>query len=355
MNKKKFKIAQIAPLWIQVPPHKYGGAELMVSWLTEELVKCGHEVTLFASGDSRTLGKLWPSCEVNLIDTMCSGKAYKYDPYVVSAITEAVSQGSCFDLIHSHVGPLGIPFSRLSPVPMVHTVHEALDLVDEQWLLERYPEALIASISDSQVRTTPAQRRLNMRTIYHGCDFDDYEFCATRGSYLAFVGRMGPQKNPAGAIDIAQKAGMPIILAGQPQDSSEREYFEVEVKPRIDGGFVQYLGPVSHKDKVKLLREAAAMIFPIRWEEHFGIVMIEAMACGTPVIGNRRGSVPEVVDSGISGFYDDEEANLPNLLWKALELDRRKLYEHAKKRFSHIHMVDNYLKLYRWMLDRGNE
>jgi glycosyltransferase involved in cell wall biosynthesis len=286
---------------------------------------------------------------------MSEGKAYKYDPYVVSAITEAISQGSSFDLIHSHVGPLGIPFSRLSPVPIIHTVHEALDLIDEQWLLDRYPEALIASISDSQVCTTPAQRRLNMRTIYHGCDFADYEFSAAHGSYLVFIGRMGPQKNPSGAIDIARKAGMPIILAGQPQDRSEREYFEAEVKPRIDDRFVQYLGPISHKEKVKLLRDAAAMLFPIHWEEHFGIVMIEAMACGTPVIGNRRGSVPEVVDSGITGYYDSEEAKLSSLVSKALALDRRRLYDHAKKRFSHLRMVDNYIKLYRWMLKRKKE
>lgn len=346
MFQERLRIAEVAPLWMQVPPIQYGGAELMVSWLTEELTKQGHQVTLFASGDSITSSRLRPVCQVNLVDAMGAGTAYEYPVYAVSALSEAISQSASFDLIHSHVGPLGIPFSRLCPVPLVHTVHAGLDGPDEQWALQRYPEALIASISASQVATTPAQRRRNIATIYHGCDFSQYEFSPSGGSYLAFISRMGRHKNPCGAIQIARKTGIPIILAGQPQDDAETEYFEAEVKPLIDGRFVRYLGPISHQEKIHLLKDAIALIFPIRWEEHFGIAMIEAMACGTPVVANRRGSVPEVVDQGVTGFYSADESELPDLVLRASSLDRRRLYEQAKRRFSHIQMVENYLHLY---------
>jgi len=350
MSQERLRIAQVAPLWTRVPPQQYGGAELMVSWLTEELTAQGHEVTLFASGDSVTQARLHAVCERNLVDAMGAREANEYHVYAAAGLSEAIAQASSFDLIHSHIGPIGIPMTSVCPIPLVHTVHAGLDGLDEQWALKHYPEARIASISDSQVATTPPDRRRNITTIYHGCDFGQYEFSAEPGEYLAFISRMGPHKNPSGAIALARKAGIPIVLAGQPQDDSEAEYFEAEVKPLIDGNFVRYLGPVSHREKIDLLKGAAALIFPIHWDEHFGIVMIEAMACGTPVVATVRGSVPEVVDWGVTGFYSHDESDLADLVVRAKTLNRSRLYERARQRFSHIHMDENYLRLYQSMV-----
>jgi glycosyltransferase involved in cell wall biosynthesis len=344
------RIAQVAPLWTGMPPSAYGGAELMVHWLTEELVRQGHEVTLFASGDSRTSAKLVPGCERNLLDAMAEGEAYQYEPYAAANFSEALRRSEAFDVIHCHGGPALIPFASLSKVPVLHTVHAGLDSVDEQWILRKYPEASIAAISNSQVSTTPAERRKNIWTIYHGCDFSLYEFSAARGEYLAFLGRMGARKNPAGAVRIARALGLPIVLAGRPQDSKEKKYFAEQVEPLIDGKSVKYLGPIGHREKVDLLKGAGALLFPIQWEEHFGLVMIEAMACGTPVVGMKRGSVSEVVDPGVTGLYGDSEEELASLVGQALSLDRRAVYEQARSRFSLRRMAVEYVELYRHLI-----
>jgi glycosyltransferase involved in cell wall biosynthesis len=353
MSEPRLRIAQVAPLWAAVPPSGYGGAELMVHWLTEALVARGHDVTLYASGDSRSAGRLEAICETNVIDAMGAGQAADYLPYAISSLAQALTDAPQYDVIHSHIGTPGFALGDLSSRPVLHTVHAGLDGVDEQWLLRRHPEALIATISDSQAAVATLERRRNMRTIYHGCDFSDYELGASHEGYLAFIGRMGPNKNPAGAIRIAREVGMPIRLAGQPQDRKESAYFESEVRPLLDGRNAEYLGPVSQADKVRLLKGAAALLFPIHWDEHFGIAMIEAMACGAPVVANRRGSVPEVVDSGVTGYIGDGDDALIALTRDALELDRRGVRAHAEERFSHTRMADNYLALYRKML-RGD-
>ena len=350
---RHLRIAQVAPLWAGVPPKAYGGAELMVHWLTEELVRLGHDVTLFASGDSRTSARLYPACQDNLLDTMARGEAYQYEGYAAAGLAAALRRSESFDVIHCHLGAAMIPFGALSRAPVLHTVHAGLDAVDEQWILRRYPEAPIAAISDSQVATVPAERRHNIRTIYHGCDFDDYELSTAPGEYLAFIGRMGQHKNPLGAIRIARAVGLPIVLAGQPQDAKETRYFAEEVKPLIDGKHVTYLGPLSHREKVDFLKRASALLFPIQWEEHFGLVMIEAMACGTPVLGFKRGSVGEVVDVGKTGFYGDSEDQLASLIPPALSLERKAVHQHAFSRFSHRRMALDYVALYRCLVSRA--
>lgn len=345
---KSLKIAQIAPLWASVPPQEYGGAELIVHWLTEELVNLGHDVTLFASGDSRTNAKLQSVCQSNLMDMMQRGEAYLYEYYAAANVVEALRQEQSFDVIHCHVGASMIPLSKLVTTPVVHTVHAGLDPIDEQWVLGRYPDVSIAAISHSQVQILPYDRKKsgNITVIYHGCDFNAYEFAETSKNYLAFLGRMGPQKNPLGAIKIAREVGIPIKLAGEPRNATEKSYFDEKVKPLIDGKNVIYLGSISHSQKVKFLKEASALLFPIQWDEHFGIVMIEAMACGTPVIACKRGSVAEVVDYGKTGFYAESVEDLVPLVSQAMALDRYIVRECAMQRFSVKRMVSDYLALY---------
>jgi glycosyltransferase involved in cell wall biosynthesis len=348
----RLRIAQVAPVWASVPPTSYGGAEIVVHWLTEELVRRGHEVTLFATGDSRTAARLAYVCEVNLLELMAKDKAYQYEPYANAHVIEAIRASADFDLLHCHLGAATIPVCTLARCPVVHTVHAGLS-VDEFWLLDRYPEVPITAISRSQIAEVSEERSRTMPVVYHGCEFDRYQLSTERGRHLAFLGRMGPHKNPVDAIRIAKAAGLPIVLAGRPQDASEERYFNEMVKPLIDDKNVVYRGALSFDEKVEFLREAMALVFPIRWDEHFGLVMIEAMACGTPVLACRRGSVPEVVDPGRTGFYADSPDALIDLLPATLALDRKTVREHARGRFSHTRMVDDYLALYRVLARRA--
>jgi glycosyltransferase involved in cell wall biosynthesis len=340
------RIAQVAPLWTTVPPRAYGGAELMVSWLTEELVRRGHDVTLFASGDSTTAARLEAVTERNLIDSMADREAYLYEPYAAAAIASALRRASDFDVIHCHLGIASVPATALSPTPVVHTVHAGMGSVDDLWVLERFPEIQLAAMSRSQTAALTPERRRRVPVIHHGCDLDAYEPCFEDGRYLAFLGRMGPHKNPVAAIDLARSHDLPIVLAGSPQDESEALYFEAEVKPLIDGDRVVWLGDVDHRSKVEHLRGAAALVFPIAWEEPFGLVMIEAMACGTPVLALSRGSVPEVVDPGVSGYHAGTIEELRALLPRTLSLDRERVRAQASHRFSHLRMVDEFVDLY---------
>jgi len=342
---RPLRIAQIAPLWASVPPATYGGIELRLHWLTEELVARGHEVTLFASGDSQTSAKLRAGCDYNLMDAMANGAVYQYENYVNANMVAALRESDAFDVIHCHTGCSHIPFSALSKTPMLHTMPILLS-VDERWLLSQYPDVPVVAISHSQLAPIPADRRKHIQVVYHGCDFDRYDLETQPGDYLAFLGRMGPRKSPVDAIRIAKAVGMPLVLAGKPQDPVEQDYFHEQVMPLIDGEQITYIGPVNHPQKNALLKNARALIFPIQWEEPFGLVMIEAMACGTPVVACNRGSVSEVIDVGKTGFYADTADALIPLIPQALSLNRRMVREHAMTRFSHKRMVDEYLRVY---------
>jgi glycosyltransferase involved in cell wall biosynthesis len=346
------RIAQVAPLWSSVPPSTYGGIELMLHLLTEELVALGQDVTLFATGDSNTNAKLRSFCKHNLLEMMSKGDAYQYDYYANANLVAALRERGAFDLIHCHMGCAQIPLSLLFENPIVHTLHTALT-VDDQWILTRYPEVPLVAISNSQLNAVPLERRRSIRVIYHGCDFNAYTLGIEPHGYLAFLGRMGPHKSPLDAIRVAKEAGLPITLAGEPCDREEQQYFTNTIRPLIDGRNVTYIGAANHSQKNHLLKNASALLFPIQWEEPFGLVMIEAMACGTPVIACNRGSVSEIVDFGKTGFYADSVEELVALVPKALSLDRKSVRANTMSRFCHKRMAAEYLQVYRSLTGRS--
>ncbi len=346
---KKLRIAQVAPLWTRIPPATYGGIELLMKLHIDELVARGHDVTLFASGDCFTEGKLHPVCELNLTETCERGEAYCFEYYASSAMAEVLKRAGDFDVIHYHLSTAWLPLAATSPTPGLFTVHTCPH-VDDEFVFRRWPEVAVNGISRSQMHAAGVRLARQFPVVYNGCDFGAYDPCYEPGEYLAFLGRMSPEKNTLAAIRVAQALDLPIVLAGQPQNAKEQVYFAEQIQPLIDGEMVRWIGPANHPQKNELLRHAAALIFPIQWDEPFGLVMIEAMACGTPVVGHRRGSVEEVIDDGVTGFHSGVIDGLADLVPGALELDRRKVRAQAEVRFSYQAMVDAYLELYRGML-----
>lgn len=350
MNENRpLRIAQVSPLWTRIPPATYGGVELLLKLLVDDLVARGHDVTLFASADCTTSGKLHAVCEASLCDLIERGEAYMFEYYVSAAMADVLRRAEEFDLIHCHLSPAWMPLAALSPVPMLFTLHTSVHR-DDEWALHRYPEIEVAGISEHQMHATGLRLHRKFDTIYNGCDFSSYEPSYARGEYLVYLGRMAQSKNPVDAIKIAKAVGLPLILAGRPQNAQEERYFASEVKPLIDGEQIRWIGPVNHIQKNDLLRKASALLFPIQWDEPFGLVMIEAMACGCPVVAHRRGSVAEVVDDGITGFHTGVIDGMAELVPQALALDRRKVREHAEQRFGCAKMVDEYLALYRRLI-----
>ena len=346
------RIAQVAPLWTSIPPQSYGGIELLMKLLADELVARGHDVTLFASGDCRTAAKLHEVCPMNLVDLVAAGKAYMYEYYASAAVASVIARQEEFDVIHYHLSPAWLPIAATARTPGLFTMHTSAHL-DDEFVLRTWPQVTVAGISRAQMHGSSIRLGREFPIVYNSCDFSAYEPSFEPGKYLVFLGRMAHAKNPAGAINIARAAGMPLVLAGRPQNGEEERYFAEHVQPFIDGDQIRWIGPVNHAQKTKLLREAAALLFPIQWDEPFGLVMIEAMACGTPVIAHRRGSVGEVVDDGITGYSSPVMDALPELLPLALQLDRESVRAHAEERFGYRKMVDEYETLYRQIADGG--
>ena len=346
IHRDKLRIAQVSPLWTAIPPLNYGGIELLIKLLVDELVGRGHEVTLFSSADSRTLAKLHPVCELNLTDWMETGSGYGFEYYANSMMAEVQRDASQFDLVHYHLSSAWLPLATQARAPGLFTLHTS-PTCDDEWVFRRWPEIAVNGISRCQVHGTELRLGRKFPVIYNGCDFDTYEPRFESGKYLAFLGRMSPEKNPLGAIRIAQAVGMPIVLAGKPQNASEEMYFKDEVLPLIDGETVRWIGPVNHAQKNEFLRHAAALLFPIQWEEPFGLVMIEAMACGTPVVAHRRGSVEEVVENGVTGYHSGVLDGMAERVVQAVALDRHRVRSRAQERFGFQRMVDDYEALYR--------
>ena len=334
------RIAQIAPLAESVPPKLYGGTERVIAWLIEELVELGHDVTLFASGDSRTRAKLvpgWPRA-------LRLGRP-RSDPSAAQAVLlEAVAQQAAeFDVIHAHIDWLHLPLLSLLGVPFLTTLHGRLDLPGLPDLVRRFPEVPFVSISDNQRVPLPGANWLG--TIYHGLPADSLRPSFEPGAYLAFLGRLTPDKGPEAAIRIARAAEMPLRIAAK-LPRADTGYFKDKLQPQIDGDRVQLIGEVDDTAKEKFLAGAAALLFPIDWPEPFGLVMIEAMACGTPVIAFRSGSVPEIVDDGITGFIVDGEDEAVQAIKRLQELDRRKLRTVFEQRFTAKRMAQDYVRQY---------
>jgi glycosyltransferase involved in cell wall biosynthesis len=338
------RIAQVAPLAESVPPKLYGGTERVVAWLIEELVSLGHEVTLFASGDSVTRAKLhpvWPRA-------LRLGRP-RSDPMAAqAALLEAISRRATdFDVIHAHIDWLHLPLLKRLGVPFVTTTHGRLDLPGFPDVIRGFPDAPFVSISDNQ--RIPLGDANWCGTVYHGLPEDMFRPSFEPGSYLAFLGRLTSEKGPEPAIRIARAAGMPLHIAAK-VPRGERGYFKERLEPKIDGHQVQLTGEVNDATKERFLSGAAALLFPIDWPEPFGLVMIEAMACGTPVIAFRSGSVPEVVDDGVTGFVVDGEEEAVQAIGRLGELDRRQVRAHFEQRFTAKRMAKEYVRHYEMLV-----
>jgi glycosyltransferase involved in cell wall biosynthesis len=341
------RIAQIAPLTESVPPRLYGGTERVVSFLTEQLVAMGHNVTLFASGDSRTgaeLAAMWPC-------------ALRFDPTVRDVIAphmlmleQVCQRAEEFDILHCHLDYWPFPLLSRQATPFLTTLHGRLDLPELGAVYDCFPEVPLVSISDAQRLPLPNANFL--ATVQHGLPVDLLTPRDAEPGYLAFLGRISLEKRPDRAIRIARQAGIKLKIAAK-VDRVDEAYFHEAIRPMIDGHDVEMIGEINDAEKPDFLSGAIALLVPIDWPEPFGIVMIEAMACGTPVIAFNRGSVPEVVEHGVSGFVVEDEAQAVAAIPRAARLPRAAVRRSFESRFTAQRMAEDYLALYRRLAARA--
>jgi glycosyltransferase involved in cell wall biosynthesis len=339
------RVAVLSPVWFPVPPPRYGGIEWIVALLADGLVDRGHDVTLFASGDSTTRGKLaaiFEEAPSEFIGTT------SHELHHALGCFERAAE---FDIVNDHSGPLAAALGAGSPTPVVHTVHGPLSRRSGTLYehIDRFaPRVGLISVSMNQRAPLP---QLNwIADCPNALDLSLYPVQPHRGDYLLFLGRMSPDKGAHRAIEVAQQVGLPLKLAGKVQDLREEEYFEAAVKPHL-GGPIEYLGEVSHEEKVDLLQNARVTLFPIEWAEPFGLVMIESMACGTPVIATRHGAVPEVIDDGRTGVIVEDHTGMPAVLEQADGIDPLECRRYVEERFSKERMVEDYEAAYEKALE----
>jgi glycosyltransferase involved in cell wall biosynthesis len=337
-------IAQVAPLMESVPPRLYGGTERIVSYLTEELVRLGHDVTLFASGDSITSAELAPCCT----------RALRLDPTVRDTIPHFMvmidkvrERAEEFDVLHFHVDLFHFPLFRALAARTLTTLHGRQDLADLKPFYSRFGEMPLVSISNDQRKPLPHANFV--ATIHHGIPSDLHRPSLEQGSYLAFLGRISPEKRPDRAIRIARAAGVPLKIAAK-VDKVDEDYFRNDILPLIDGPGVEFIGEINEREKTRFLGEAAALLFPVDWPEPFGLVMIEAMACGTPVLAFRCGSISEVIEDGVTGKVVDSEEEAIAALPAILSYDRRAVRQRFEERFTTTRMANDYVSVYRQLL-----
>jgi glycosyltransferase involved in cell wall biosynthesis len=344
------RIAIAAPMMESIPPPLYGGTERVVSTLTEELVRRGHHVTLFASGDSRTSASL----------VACAPRGLRLDPTAGDMmacarmeLSEVYRRAGDFDLIHNHIDYSAFPFARLSRTPTVTTAHGRLDLAHIRPEYARFPEQRLISISDSQRGPLPSANWV--RTVYNGIDLKHFHFQATGGDYMVFLGRISPEKRPDRAIEIAREVGMRLVIAAK-VDPLDQAYYDTTIAPLIrDCPLVEYVGEVNEAEKDALLGGAYAYLFPIDWPEPFGLTMVEAMATGTPVVAYRAGSVPEVIVDGVTGIICDSFRAMVDAVPRISSLDRRACRQHVARWFSAEAMAEGYEQAYAAVLEASHE
>jgi glycosyltransferase involved in cell wall biosynthesis len=337
------RIAQVAPLFESVPPRFYGGTERIVAYLTDELVRRGHDVTLFASGDSRTTARLRA-----VVERAMRFEAATHAVLAAELIRElglVFSSAGDFDVIHCHVDYLAFPFHGLTPTPTVHTIHGRLDLPHLAAVYGQFRAVPLVSISDAQRAPLAALGVSWAGTVYHGLPVERYAFAPEDRGYLAFLGRIAPEKQADLAIEIARRSGLPLKIAAK-VDAADQAYFDRVVRPLLDDPLVEFLGEIGEDDKPAFLGGARALLFPIDWPEPFGLVMIEAMACGTPVVARPCGSVPEVVVDGRTGFLGASLLELVEAVKRLDEIDRAECRHHVERRFSARRMAEDYEAIY---------
>ena len=334
------RIAQISPIYESVPPQYYGGTERVVHFLTEELVRQGHDVTLFASGDSVTTARLAAMCERSL----------RLDPNSVDALAHHVMMlehvfraADDFDVLHFHIDYLHFPLSRRAGRPNVTTLHGRLDIADLIPLYHEFPDMPLVSISNAQRQPLPHARWVS--TVYHGLPSDLFTVEEAPGPYLAFLGRISPEKRVDRAIEIARRAGLPLKIAAK-IDEADRAYFDQEIAPLFELPFVEYIGEIGESEKQAFLGNARALLFPIDWNEPFGLVMIEAMACGTPIVAWPGGSVAEVMENGVTGFIVETIEDAVDATRAVGDLSRRRVRDVFDDRFTAARMARDYVAVY---------
>jgi glycosyltransferase involved in cell wall biosynthesis len=339
-------IAQVAPLFESVPPKYYGGTERIVSYLTEELVRQGHDVTLFASGDSETRARLVAGCRQSLrLDRHCVDQMAHH----MLMLEKIFQRAREFDVLHFHLDYLHYPLSRRAGVPQLTTLHGRLDIPDLAPLYAEFGDMPVVSISDAQREPLPGANW--QATVHHGLPADLYQFNAAPGGYLAFLGRISPEKRVDRAIAIAHEVGMPLKIAAK-VDDVDQDYFDGVVKPLLAHPLVEYIGEIGDGEKQEFLGCAIGLLFPIDWEEPFGLVMIEALACGTPVVAFRRGSVPEVLADGETGFIVDDLADAIAAARRLPGLDRRRCRDSFERNFTVARMANDYVGVYERVIRR---
>jgi len=339
------RIAQIAPLYERVPPRLYGGTERVVSFLTEELVRQGHDVTLFASGDSQTSARLIRCCDIALRFNPAVRDALPYHMIMLDEVRRRIDQ---FDVLHFHVDLIHAPLMRDVADRTLTTLHGRLDLPDLAPFYAAFCDLPLVSISNNQRGYLGNAHWVG--TVYHGLPRDLLPFRSNADGYLAFLGRISPEKRPDLAIEIAARSGMPLKIAAK-VDRADQAYWETKIRPMVaDNPDVEFIGEIGERDKADFLGGAAALLFPIDWPEPFGLVMIEAMACGTPVIAYRRGSIPEVVEENVSGFVVDTIEEAVTAVRRIGDLDRVKVRAEFERRFIAERMAHDYVGIYRQLL-----
>lgn len=341
------KIAQIAPVWERVPPTKYGGIELIVFLLTEELVKRGHDVTLFASGDSATKAKLvsvYPMHTREHMGSPCPDLLH---------VGNAFKRAGEFDIVHNHAGYSGVTLSYFIDTPVLTTLHGIFTKLNEPLFRAFKDACYYNAISKEQMKNCPELNYVGV--IYNAVDIHTYPFSVKKDDFYVNIGRIAPIKGTHLAIEVAKKAGIKLVLAGKIDLGADRAYFEHDVKPHIDGKKIKFLGEVTEEQKRNLFRDAKGFIFPLQWSEPFGLVMVEAMVCGTPVLSLPYGAVPEVLESGKTGFIVNSIEEMVEAVPKLEGIDPSVCRKHVEEHFSVEKMCDGYETAYKTMLKNGKK